>query len=227
MKYAGIHVLGLLLLMTGTAYAHSMQALEEQLYDKEKSFQIIDTAAPEFSLAGVDGASVALKDLRGSVVVLHFIYTNCPDVCPLHAEKLADVQKMTNQTPMRDRVQFVTITTDPKNDTPDALHQYGLNRGLDPINWLGLTARPDRLSETRELVEKFGHKFTEESEGILVHGVVTHVIDKEGRWRANFHGLKFDPTNLLVFINALVNDDHEATLVDGAGHSNMLRERIE
>ena len=31
-------------------------------------------------------------------------------------------------------------------------------------------------------------------------------IDKEGRWRANFHGLQFKPTNLVVFVNALVND---------------------
>ena len=39
-----------------------------------------------------------------------------------------------------------------------------------------------------------------------MHGVVTHVIDQDGRWRANFHGLKFEPTNLVVYINGLVND---------------------
>jgi protein SCO1 len=36
--------------------------------------------------------------------------------------------------------------------------------------------------------------------------VVTHVIDREGQWQANFHGLKFEPTNLVVYVNALVND---------------------
>ena len=39
-----------------------------------------------------------------------------------------------------------------------------------------------------------------------LHGVVTHVIDREGKWRGNFHGLKFDPANLVLFVNALVND---------------------
>ena len=39
---------------------------------------------------------------------------------------------------------------------------------------------------------------------------MTHVIDREGRWRANFYGLKFEPTNLVLFINALVNDVHDA-----------------
>jgi hypothetical protein len=44
------------------------------------------------------------------------------------------------------------------------------------------------------------------NDGYQVHGVVTHVIDREGRWQANFHGLKFEPTNLVLYINALVND---------------------
>ncbi|WP_348984120.1 hypothetical protein [Mesorhizobium mediterraneum] len=38
------------------------------------------------------------------------------------------------------------------------------------------------------------------------HGIVTHVIDKEGRWRANFHGLDFAPINLVTFVNALTNN---------------------
>jgi protein SCO1/2 len=42
-------------------------------------------------------------------------------------------------------------------------------------------------------------------DGIQAHGIVTHVIDKEGRWRANFHGLDFAPVNLVTFVNALTN----------------------
>lgn len=34
---------------------------------------------------------------------------------------------------------------------------------------------------------------------------MTHVIDQEGLLRANFHGLNFDPTNLVVYVNALIN----------------------
>ncbi len=42
-----------------------------------------------------------------------------------------------------------------------------------------------------------------------MHGVVTHVIDQEGRLRARFHGLKFEPTNMVLYINALVNKMQE------------------
>ena len=204
--------MGLLLVMASMAplSAHSLKSLENQLHKREKYFQPLDKKAPDFTLQDADGRTVGSADLRGKVVVLHFIYTNCPDVCPLHAERIAEIQDMVNQTPMRELVQFITITSDPIRDTPDVMRKYGVDHGLDPVNWTFLTSGPRRLTATRELVEQFGHKFTETDGGYQVHSVVTHVIDLEGRWRANFHGLKFHPTNLVLFINALTNDVHDS-----------------
>ena len=208
MAYIRRSVLALLLVsVPAAAWAHSLKDLETLLGDKEKYFQSVDKAAPGFALEDADGKPVRLSDLRGKVVVLHFIYAGCPDVCPLHADRIAEIQSMVNQTPMKAQVQFVTITTDPKNDTPDVLRAYGEQHRLDPVNWTFLTTGTDQPEDaTRKLAERFGHKFMKQDGGYQVHGIVTHVIDKEGRWRANFHGLKFEPTNLVVFINALVND---------------------
>jgi protein SCO1 len=95
----------------------------------------------------------------------------------------------------------------PEHDTPEVMREYGPAHGLDPVNWMFLTSGPDRPGDTtRKLAERFGHTFTEAEDGYQVHGVVTHVIDREGQWQANFHGLKFKPTNLVVYVNALVND---------------------
>lgn len=197
----------LLVSLPATARAHSLKDLESALGDREKYFQSIEKDAPAFALQDADGMPVDLSELRGKVVVLHFIYAGCPDVCPLHAERIAEVQSMVNQTPMKEQVQFVTITTDPKNDTPDVLRTYGELHGLDAANWAFLTTTMDQPEDaTRKLAEQFGHRFAKQTDGYQVHGVVTHVIDKEGRWRANFHGLKFEPVNLVLFINALVND---------------------
>ena len=190
------------------AVAHSVKSLEDNLRGREKYFQALDKEAPEFTLQDADGRAVGLADLRGKVVVLHYVYTNCPDVCPLHAERIAEIQEMINGTPMRDLVRFVTVTTDPKRDTPEVMRAYGPACGLDPANWTFLTSGPKRLAATRSLVERFGHKFTEVEGGYQVHSVVTHVIDREWRWRANFYGLKFGPTNLVLFINALTNENH-------------------
>ncbi|TIS53325.1 SCO family protein [Mesorhizobium sp.] len=203
-------VIAIAVLTAGFAYpaqAHSLDEIDAMLKSDEKYFQTIDKPAPDFTLRTADGRVVRLADLRGKVVVLHFIYTSCPDVCPLHAEKIAEIQAMVNATPMKDRVSFVTITTDPTRDTPDVLSKYGPAHGLDPVNWLFLTTTPDQPEDaTRRLAEAFGHKFTLTDDGYQMHGTVTHVIDKEGRWLANFHGLDFAPVNLVTFVNALTNN---------------------
>ncbi len=196
-------------LMPAAAGAHSLESLQNQLFEKEKYIQINNEPAPEFTLQDAGGKPVNFADFRGEVVVLHFIYAGCPDVCPLHAERIAQVQVMVNVTPMRDQVEFITVTTDPKRDTPELLRAYGGAHGLDPVNWKFLTSGPDRPEDTtRSLAEQFGHSFTVTGDGAQMHSVVTHVIDREGMLRANFHGLNFEPTNLVLFINGLVNDVH-------------------
>ena len=208
MRYVICAAMGLALVgATGsTVAAHSLEDLQTQLGDREKYFQPIDRETPELRLEDAGGREVGLEDFRGKVVVLHFIYTSCPDVCPLHAERIAEIQEMVNRTPMREQVEFVTITTDPRHDTPDVMRSYGPAHGLDPVNWIFLTSGPDRTEDTtRKLAGRFGHKFTKSDDGYQMHGVVTHIIDREGRWRANFHGLQFKPSNLVVYVNALTN----------------------
>lgn len=189
------------------ALAHSLNDLEAMLGDREKYFQSIDKGAPAFTLRDADGRIVSISSFRGKVVVLHFIYANCPDICPLHADRIAEVQHLVNQSPMKEQVQFVSITTDPGTDAPPILRDYGRAHGLDSFNWIFLTTAPDQPEDaTRKLAEQFGHRFDKTDQGYQIHGIVTHVIDRQGRWRANFHGLKFEPTNLVLFVNGLVND---------------------
>lgn len=200
-------LISVLTIVATAAYAHSLHELESELGAREQYFQPIEKPAPDFTLQDAAGHTVSLGDFRGKVVVLHFIYTHCPDVCPLHAERIAEVQNLVNQSPMRQMVEFITITTDPKRDRGDVLNEYGRAHGLDPVNWVFLTAKPDQPEDlTRKLAQQFGHRFDKTEDDYQMHGIVTHVIDKEGRWRANFHGLKFEPSNLVIFVNALVND---------------------
>ena len=170
-------------------------------------FQLIDGPAPPFELMGAGAKAVTLAGFSDKVVVLHFVYASCPDVCPLHAEKIADVQAKINLSPMKDMVQFVTITTDPEKDTADVLAGYGPAHGLDLANWTFLTTLPGQAEDsTRDLAGAFGHSFTEGEDGYQTHGVVTHVIDRGGRWAANFHGLRFASVNLVLYINGLINN---------------------
>jgi protein SCO1 len=191
------------------AFAHHPgHDLDEVMGSKEQFFQAVDQPAPPFTLQDADGRRVSMEDLRGKVVVAHFIYAGCPDICPLHADLIAEVQEMVNRTPMQDMAQFVTITTDPANDTPEVLKDYGPARGLDSRNWTFLTTTSDQPEDaTRRLALAYGHKFARTDDGYQVHGVVTHVVGRDGRWRANFHGLRFEPVNLVLYLNGLTHED--------------------
>lgn len=196
------------LVAAGHAVAHSLEDLEAQLFEREQYIEIVDRPAPGFALEDADGKPVGLADLRGTVVVLNFIYAGCPDVCPLHSERIAELQAMINRTPMRDQVRFITITTDPARDTPEVLRGYGATHGLDPANWLFLTSRDP--GATRRVARQYGLEFTETPDGLQMHSVVTHLIDREGHLRARYHSLKFSPVNLVTHVNALVNDHHRS-----------------
>jgi protein SCO1/2 len=207
LRYAALAAFGALLAMSAARAHHPGADLDNVMGSKEKYFQAIDRPAPAFALMDAGGHTVRLSDLADKVVVLHFIYTGCPDVCPLHAEKLAEFQAMISRTPMKERIQFISVTTDPKNDDAATLRTYGEIHGLNPANWSFLTARPGQDEDvTRVLAEKFGHKFSRTADGYQTHGVVTHVLDRNGRWAANFHGLRFDTVNLVLYVNGLVNN---------------------
>src|SRR3546814_15669926 len=70
---------------------------------------------------------------------------------------------------------------------------------------------------TRGIAQAFGHSFTEGEDGYQAHGVVTHVIDRGGRWAANFHGLRFNSVNMVLYINGLINNAAEPPTTEEPG----------
>ncbi|MGQ0677264.1 MAG: SCO family protein [Rhodospirillales bacterium] len=197
-----------LLTASGPVAGHTLHELEKQLAGREAYLEVVNRPAPALTLKDGAGTITALADLRSKVVVLWFVQAGCRDFCPLHTEAVARIQAKVNRTPMRELVRFVAITTDPERDSPDILRAYGPAHGLETENFTFLTSGADRPGDTRALAAAFGLKFTPTNDGQQMHGVVTHVIDKSGNVRARVHGLKFDPVNVLLYVNALTNDYH-------------------
>ena len=204
MKYALAMVTAIALSLSA-AQTHSLKDLEESLIQRERYVEFVERSAPPFTLMDPKGRALSLSDFKGKVVVLNFVYAHCPDVCPLHSALIGSLQAYINRTPMRDMVQFISITTDPERDSPQLMDEYGEAQGLDPAKWIFLTGA---VQATRGLAWDYGLKFSPGEEGYLMHGVVTHVIDKSGTLRARYHGLKVDPVNIIFHINALTNDTH-------------------
>lgn len=119
------------------------------------------------------------------------------------------MQRLLNETPMKTQVQFITVTTDPERDTAEVMEGYGEAHGLDPDNWIFLTRKPgDPADATRVLARSYGLAFTETEDGQQMHGVVTHVIDRGSRLAARFHGLCFEPVNMVLYVNGIINNTH-------------------
>lgn len=101
--------------------------------------------APDFTLIDQRGQSVRLSDLRGKAVALTFIYTHCPDVCPLTAENLRAAYELLPEA-ARDDVALVAVTLDPERDTQQALQQFSAIHGLaDNPQWFALRGSPGAL----------------------------------------------------------------------------------
>lgn len=77
---------------------------------------------PAFALTDQDGKRVTEADFRGKYMVVFFGFTNCPDVCPLTLQKLADVLADIPETAKK--LTVVLISVDPERDTPEKLKAY-------------------------------------------------------------------------------------------------------
>ncbi|HSQ30485.1 MAG TPA: SCO family protein, partial [Gemmatimonadaceae bacterium] len=79
---------------------------------------------PDFTLTATDGRPFNFKaDTKGTVTLLYFGYTNCPDVCPVHLTNIAGALKRMSPED-RAKVRVVFVTTDPARDTPQRLRQW-------------------------------------------------------------------------------------------------------
>jgi protein SCO1/2 len=214
----------LLTAIAAPGLAHSPGELESRLTAEERYMAVEQTPFPDFVLEDAGGRRVDRRDFLGKVMVLNFIYTKCPDECPLHSELIAEIQAGVNRTPMKDLVAFVSITTDPENDTPEVLTAYGPVHGLDGANWVFLTSKEP--GATRKLAAGLRQKFTARDGGIFQHATVTYLIDAKGRLRARYFGLKFDPVNLIVHINGLLHGDHHEDRNKGGPEAPSLWERF-
>jgi protein SCO1/2 len=86
--------------------------------------------APPIALHDARGAPVTLAGQRGRYVLVTFIYTHCPDVCPLITQNLNAALRQLG--PRRERVRVLAVSVDPKGDTAAAVRAYERRMRLVP-----------------------------------------------------------------------------------------------
>ncbi len=86
--------------------------------------------APDFALRDQDGTTVSMSSQRGRFTLVTFLYTNCPDVCPLIAEHLNTALRQLGATRADTRV--LAVSVDPIGDTPSAVGRFVAEHHLLP-----------------------------------------------------------------------------------------------
>jgi protein SCO1/2 len=155
--------------------------------------------APEFTLTDQNGKHVILKDLRGKVLAITFIFASCADTCPLLTAKMARLQDRLGAD-FGPRVYFVSITVDPERDTPEVLKRYAETHHVNPAGWAFLTGTP---AEIREVAGRYGIFYKKTPRGDVDHTFLTSLVDQSGTLRVQYMGIRFNPDEMLRDLQSL------------------------
>ncbi len=167
-----------------------------------KRFQV-----PHFSFTERSGAPFDSTALLGKVWVADFFFTSCPGTCLMLSNRMKEIH---DATAKNGDVHFVSISTDPAEDTPAVLRKYAANLGADS-RWMFLTgARPAifALSITGfklALADADGVNVREK----IIHSTKLVLVDRHGWIRGYYDGVGGKPgekERLLADIKRLLNE---------------------
>ena len=131
-------------------------------------------AVRDFALRDQDGHRIALRSLRGRVVVLTFMYTTCRDTCPLTAEQIENAMDRLGHD-----VPALAISVDPAHDTQALARRFLLARHL--------VGRMHFLLGTRAQLAPIWKAYGIRPQGKgFEHSAYVLLIDKRGRQRISF-----------------------------------------
>ncbi len=162
----------------------------------------------DFTLTNQSGQMVTFADLRGKVWVADIIFTVCAGPCPMMTKHMKEVQAA---LPALSQARLVTLTTDPKTDTPEILKAYAEKFEADPKRWMFLTGDKQQIVNLAvdglklTAVEKKPEERTDPND-LFIHSTLFVVVDKHGQLREVFQttGEDIDFASAKAAILALV-----------------------
>jgi protein SCO1/2 len=147
---------------------------------------------PRFVLRDDTGELVRSDDVRGKVVVLTFLDSQCEDACPVIAHEVGrTVDALTSAE--RGSVEAIAISTDPVEDTPASIRRFlGRQRALGKLRFLDGSER-----ELQRVWSALGILSSLESGKDDLHSAPVRVYDRRGVWVTTQHpGVDLTPDNL-------------------------------
>lgn len=153
--------------------------LSYQLLNKDKMFTVMEV--PKFELINQNNQTISEKDMLGRVYVVEFFFANCPTICPVMNQNLKEIEKEINHPDFG----IISITIDPKRDTPENLKIHAEKLGIKNQNWHFLSGDRDYIYDLSKKFNIYVGEDETTAEG-LNHSGKFALIDKQGNIRSRF-----------------------------------------
>lgn len=182
--------------------------------DAEK--ELVGKELPDFKLTNQDGKRISTNDFRGKALALTFIYTRCPlpNFCPLMSIRFSEMAMNLQKSPeLKDKVRLLSITFDPKHDTPEVLKNYGAgyyNKDTKPdfTLWQFATGSEDDI---RKVADFFGLAYQADpnDKTQIIHSLRTVVIDPQGKVKKVFAGNEWTNEQIMKELQASLTAENK------------------
>jgi len=155
---------------------------------------------PDFSFTNQNSKRISLKQYRGQVLLVTFIYTRCPfpDFCPRMSSNFAEIYKQLAADPALARVHLLTISFDPEHDTPKVLRDYGFSvaHTRAPALFNRWEFAAPRAADLPRIADFFALTVKPEG-GVITHNLSTTVIGPDGKVANWYHGGDWQVSDLI------------------------------
>ncbi len=138
-----------------------------------------------------NGDDIALKELKGNVLVVVMIYTSCKTACPILIKDMREIRKQVDtQIPKTAKgVKYLLVSIDPETDTPEHLKAFAKENNMDDDQWLFLRSNEE---QTREFAAVLAVNYKQISPVDFSHSNIISVFNKKGELVSQQEGLGID-----------------------------------
>lgn len=186
-------LIGMLVAVTALALALGYFGSRQMADTGPAATGAADIGGP-FTLTDQNGRTVTDADFRGSLMLVFFGYSSCPDVCPLTLSTMTEALEQ-----MGDDAESVTpifITIDPERDTVERLHDYAAR--FHP-SLVALTGTPEQIAQAADgyhvyykrvpmdMSDAGGEHAGHDMSGYgMDHTSIIYLMGREGEYLAHF-----------------------------------------
>jgi protein SCO1/2 len=161
---------------------------------------------PDFAFTNQSGKVISLKQYRGKVVAITFVYTRCPfpEFCPRMSGNFAEIYKQLTSDPALANTQLLTVSFDPEHDTPRILRDYGFSvaHTQDPAIFSRWQFAVPKTADLPKIADFFALTIKPEA-GMITHNLSTTVIGRDGKIVKWYHGGDWRPSDLIKDVSGL------------------------